>query len=68
MTVDEMIECLQELSNEGYGNTNVEMTIVDSNGEQFNVSELSFCVYDQKNLTLDLRNWNEYDTTVHFAL
>ena len=25
-------------------------------------------VYDQKNLTLDLRNWNEYDTTVHFDL
>ena len=50
MTVDEMIESLQLLSDEGYGNTNVEMTIVDSNGEQFNVSELSFCVYDQKNL------------------
>ena len=25
-------------------------------------------VYDQKNLTLDLRNWNEYDTTCHFEL
>ncbi|MBR5056011.1 MAG: linear amide C-N hydrolase [Bacteroidales bacterium] len=25
-------------------------------------------VYDQKNLTLDLRNWNDYDTTVHFGL
>lgn len=25
-------------------------------------------VYDQKNLTLDLRNWNDYDRTVHFTL
>ena len=25
-------------------------------------------VYDQAALTLDLRNWNAYDTTVHFAL
>ena len=25
-------------------------------------------VYDQKALTLDLRNWNDYETTVHFAL
>ena len=25
-------------------------------------------VYDQSALTLDLRNWNAYDTTVHFAL
>ena len=25
-------------------------------------------VYDQKALTLDLRNWNDYDKTVHFAL
>ena len=25
-------------------------------------------VYDQKNLTLDLRNWNDYDTTCHFEL
>ena len=25
-------------------------------------------VYDQAALTLDLRNWNDYDTTVHFAL
>ena len=25
-------------------------------------------VYDQKELTLDLRNWNDYDKTVHFEL
>ena len=25
-------------------------------------------VYDQKALTLDLRNWNDYDTTCHFGL
>jgi len=25
-------------------------------------------VYDQSALTLDLRNWNDYDTTVHFSL
>ena len=25
-------------------------------------------VYDQKAITLDLRNWNDYDTTIHFAL
>ena len=25
-------------------------------------------VYDQRNITLDLRNWNDYDTTVHFEL
>ena len=25
-------------------------------------------VYDQKAMTLDLRNWNDYGTTVHFAL
>ena len=25
-------------------------------------------VYDQKAITLDLRNWNDYDTTVHFEL
>lgn len=25
-------------------------------------------VYDQKNITLDLRNWNDYGTTCHFAL
>ena len=25
-------------------------------------------VYDQKAITLDLRNWNDYDTTVHFSL
>ena len=25
-------------------------------------------VYDQKNITLDLRNWNDYDTSVHFEL
>ena len=25
-------------------------------------------VYDQANLTLDLRNWNEYEVTKHFAL
>ncbi len=25
-------------------------------------------VYDQQELTLDLRNWNDYDTTLHFAL
>ena len=25
-------------------------------------------VYDQKNITLDLRNWNDYDNTVSFSL
>ena len=25
-------------------------------------------IYDQSNLTLDLRNWNEYEVTKHFAL
>ena len=25
-------------------------------------------VYDQKNITLDLRSWNDYESTVHFAL
>ena len=25
-------------------------------------------VYDQKAVTLDLRNWNDYDTTYHFSL
>ena len=25
-------------------------------------------VYDQQNITLDLRNWNDYETTVHFEL
>ena len=25
-------------------------------------------VYDQKAITLDLRNWNDYDTTCHFGL
>ena len=25
-------------------------------------------VYDQQNITLALRNWNDYDTTVHFSL
>ena len=25
-------------------------------------------VYDQRSLTLDLRNWNDYETTVHFQL
>ena len=25
-------------------------------------------VYDQKNITLDLRNWNDYDRTVRFSL
>ena len=25
-------------------------------------------VYDQRNLTLDLRNWNDYEVTKHFAL
>ena len=25
-------------------------------------------VYDQSSLTLDLRNWNDYETTVHFSL
>ena len=25
-------------------------------------------VYDQKELTLDLRNWNDYGKTVHFEL
>ena len=25
-------------------------------------------VYDQKAITLDLRNWNDYDKTVHFSL
>ena len=25
-------------------------------------------VYDQQKITLDLRNWNDYDTTVHFEL
>ena len=25
-------------------------------------------VYDQRNITLDLRNWNDYDTTVQFEL
>ena len=25
-------------------------------------------VYDQKNLTLDLRNWNDYETVHHFSL
>ena len=25
-------------------------------------------VYDQKAITLDLRNWNDYDTTCHFVL
>ena len=25
-------------------------------------------VYDQSSITLDLRNWNDYDNTVHFAL
>ena len=25
-------------------------------------------VYDQQNITLDLRNLNDYETTVHFAL
>ena len=26
------------------------------------------CVYDQTNLTLDLRNWNDYDKVLHFKL
>ena len=26
------------------------------------------CVYDQANLTLDLRNWNDYDKVLHFEL
>ena len=26
------------------------------------------CVYDQTNLTLDLRNWNDYDKVLHFEL
>ena len=26
------------------------------------------CVYDQKAITLDLRNWNDYDTVLHFGL
>ena len=26
------------------------------------------CVYDQDNITLDLRNWNDYDTVLHFGL
>ena len=26
------------------------------------------CVYDQSKLTVDLRNWNDYDTTHHFEL
>ena len=26
------------------------------------------CVYDQMNLTLDLRNWNDYDKVLHFEL
>ena len=25
-------------------------------------------VYDQQNITLALRNWNDYDTTVNFSL
>ena len=25
-------------------------------------------VYDQRNITLFLRNWNDYDTTVRFKL
>ena len=25
-------------------------------------------VYDQQNITLDLRNWNDYGKTVHFSL
>ena len=25
-------------------------------------------VYDQKAITLDLRNWNDYETTHHFSL
>jgi hypothetical protein len=26
------------------------------------------CVYDQANLTLDVRNWNDYDKVLHFEL
>jgi hypothetical protein len=26
------------------------------------------CVYDQKNITLDLRNWNDYDKVLSFSL
>lgn len=26
------------------------------------------CVYDQTNLTLDLRNWNDYDKVLHFEI
>ena len=26
------------------------------------------CIYDQKDITLDLRNWNDYGTVLHFGL
>lgn len=50
MTVTEMIQSLQELENEGYGDTNVEIGMSDNVGGWVQTSDFSFCIYDQKKL------------------
>ena len=57
LTLDEMQECLALVHWKD---------LVWENGT---VEDTQFSnVYDQKAITLDLRNWNDYDTTVHFEL
>lgn len=50
MTITEMILSLQELENEGYGDTNVDIGMSDNMGGWVQTSDFSFCIYDQKKL------------------
>lgn len=74
MTVTEMIQNLQELENEGYGDTKVEIGMGDNMGGWVQTGDLSVCIYDQKKLivieemderlkTEDYENGNEGDIT-----
>ena len=50
MTITEMILSLQELENEGYGDTNVEIGMSDNMGGWVQTGDFSFCIYDHKKL------------------
>ena len=58
LTLDEAMECLAKVHWKDLAWENG-LTVEDT---QYT------CVYDQKNITLDLRNWNDYDKVLSFSL
>ena len=48
MTVQEVIESLQELANEGYGDFKMVINIPNEDGGRTHCKEFSFCVYEKE--------------------